>query len=209
MGEHSTKLSGLSFAPHLGFGFITDGKLLDFHSPFPHGVTRLVGGEIALDFQRLEAGLPPRPVGQLAFLYYWGHVTDHIDQSDLPFGDDPLLSLLQFSSDRESNSHYVLGEWRWPSTAPLFQNKRWTFIQPQFGLGVGGFYLSTKIQEENSGPQAVQTGGFLVTGSTQAEVVGFSRGGWKFSLEASVRMFAGQAFGMLGESVLRVGYHWR
>jgi len=208
MGEHSTRLSGVSVAPRLGFGFITDGQLLNFNSAFPHGTTRLVGGEVDLDFQRIEAGQDPKAVGQLALLYYWGHATDSFSQDDLPFGNDPILNLIQFKGERESNSHFILTEWRWPSFAPLYQSKRWTFIHPQFGLGLGGFYINTRVSEENGGTKTVEKGGFLVTGSTQVRVMAVKAHNWEFSIEASVRMFAGQAFGILGEAGLRVTRAW-
>src|SRR5262245_6215749 len=111
MGDTGTTFRGVSVAPRIGVGTITDGNNFKFNSsPFPQGPTRLIGGELSLEFGKNIAD-NPRRIGELAFLYYWGHAHDKVTQDDLPLGNDPLLSLIHFGSERESNSHYVLAEW--------------------------------------------------------------------------------------------------
>ncbi|MGH2567491.1 MAG: hypothetical protein ACRDGA_04075, partial [Bacteroidota bacterium] len=56
---------------------------------------------------------------------------------------------------RQARGHILLSEWRWPFFAPVYQNKHVRFIQPQYGLGVGGLYLHTTIQQDLDPPEFV------------------------------------------------------
>jgi len=204
MGENDTRFRGLSFAPRVGVGFVTDAKLLNFNSPFPQNSTRLVGGEITLDFGKLRNDAFRR-VGELALLYYWGHSEDQFTQDDLPLANNPLAGLIRFSNKRESNSHYVFAEWRWPTFAPVYTSKHWALINPQFGVGAGAIIINTKVTQGDDNPMTkdVNAVAFAVTGSTQVRLVEFAWGNFLMSLEGAVRVFAGQAFGMVGEGGLR------
>src|SRR3990172_10497826 len=114
MEDGKTLFQGLTLTPRAGIGFITDAKLLKFSSPFPQSPTRLIGGELSLDFGRRKNNETLR-VGELALLYYWGKAQDQFDQNDLPLANNPLSDLIRFSNKREAMSHTLLGEWRWPS----------------------------------------------------------------------------------------------
>src|SRR4030095_2843105 len=153
MGDTGTIFRGISVAPRGGVGIITDGNPFKFNSsPFPHGATRLIGAELTVDFGKISENLPRR-IGELAFLYYWGHAHDKVDPDDLPLGNDPLPNRVRFSSERESNSHYVLAEWRWPSLSPVHSTRHWAFINPQYTVGAGGIIINTKITQENAEPK--------------------------------------------------------
>ncbi len=202
MGDERTYWKGISFTPRAGVGFLTDGRLVNFNSPYPHGTTRLLGGEISVDFAKI---LPEtRRIGELAFTYYWGHAQDTVTQDDLPLGD--LGNLLRFNSERETNSHFIMAEWRWPSYAPVWSNGRWSFINPQFGLGAGGIFLNSRITQNDRPPKEATDFAAVATGSTQVKLVEYSYGSFQVSLEGAVRLFAGMAFGMMGEGALRFTY---
>src|SRR5262245_61507210 len=109
MGENDTRFRGLSITPRVGVGFVTDAKLLNFNSPFPQNTTRLVGGELSLDFGKLN-NTEKRRIGELALMYYWGHSEDQFTQDDLPLANNPLGSLIRFSTKRQSDSHYIFAE---------------------------------------------------------------------------------------------------
>lgn len=223
---------GMSIAPKAGFGFVTDGKLLDLDTAFPHGMTRFFGAEVTLDFGRLVNGTEAGRIGELAVTYLWGHVTEDFDQDDLPLSDDPILpelqealgvegdpltakDLLKFSSHREANSHFVFLEWRWPSNAPLYQSRHWAFVDPRFGLGGGVARYDTVLQQggtaENgqSASEEERTRAFTVfaTGSTRVNLVEFRTRHIELALGGGVRVFAGMLFGVVGEGDLR--FTWR
>lgn len=81
-----------------------------------------------------------------------------------------------------------------------------SFINPQFGLGVGAIVIQTKIKQ-NDDPLVENTAvAAVVTGSTQVRLVEFSTDRFQISLEGSVRVFAGMAFGMVGEAALRFAF---
>lgn len=203
---HGVDLKGVSGAARVGVGYITDGEILDFNSPFPHGTTRLIGGELTLDFESLLEGKPIGRMGQLALMYYWGHIEESFDQDDLPLGEGGLLSLIEFSSTRNSDTHYLLTEWRWPTFTPVFASKHWSLIDPEFGLGFGGLYVKTRMQEGDADPVSTEQFAFVMTGSTRVRVVTFRVGNFEASLEGAVRIFAGQVFGLIGEAGLFIGY---
>jgi len=207
MGDNDTRFRGLSIAPRVGVGFITDAKLLNFNSPFPQSTTRLIGGELTVDFGKLSNDTHRR-IGELALLYYWGHSEDQFTQDDLPLANNPLAGLIRFSTKRESDSHYLFAEWRWPSFAPVWSNNHWAFINPQFGVGAGGILINTKITQGDDNPTTknVSAVALAVTGSTQVRLVEFAWGDFRMSLEGSVRLFAGQALGMAGEGALRFSW---
>lgn len=208
MSGQKAGFRGLSIAPRVGVGVITDGKLVNFTSVYPSGATQFVGGELTIDFNRLILETPSGPkrrsgqMGQLALIYYWGNASDTFSQDDLPLDGSPLKGLLKFSSKREANSHFFLAEWRWPSNAPVYQSAHWKVIHPQFGLGAGGFHISTEITQGDQPPTEKSATAFIVTGSTQVHVFQMNYNGFELSLTAAVRIFAGMAFGMSGEGGL-------
>lgn len=232
----TSSFRGMSIAPKLGFGFITDGELLDFNSSFPQGMTRLVGGELTFDFDRLSDGTTAGRIGELALVYFWGHVAENFDQDDLPLSDEPILpelqellgveegeaitaeDLLQFSSNREANSHLLFLEWRWPSNTPVYQSTHWAFIHPRFGVGGGFAYYDTRLiqnatvdsEEGTRSAEDVEhsrTFHAFVTGTTRVNLVEFRTRDVELALGGGVRVFAGMIFGMVGEGDLRLT--WR
>jgi hypothetical protein len=208
MGELSTIIGNFSFAPRLGSGFLTDGKLLKFKSPYPHGSTHLEGVEFSMDFHGLSPDQKTeRRIGELALMYYYGQADDHFDQSDLPLGDNPLLSLIRFETGRNARTHMLLSEWRWPLFAPAYQSEHLRLIQPQYSLGVGALYIHTKIEQDNTPAEEASDLAGFVTGSTQLRLMEVSLGRWDLSFEASVRMLAGQAYGLIGEGAIRLTYN--
>ncbi len=235
----ASSFSGLSIAPKMGFGFITDGALLDFNSSFPHGLTRLIGGEITFDFDRLVNGVAAGRNGELALVYFWGYAQEEFDESNLPLSDEPILpelqallgvedgeaitasDLLQFSSNREANSHFAFIEWRWPSNAAAYQSRHWTLIHPRFGLGGGVAYYNTQLIQGATVEDGDADGGTssatdvehsktwhaFATGTTRVNLIEFRSGDFESVLGGGVRVFAGMLFGMTGEGDLR--FTWR
>jgi hypothetical protein len=209
MGDSTTKIQNLSVAPRRSSGFISDGKFLKFGSPYPQSGTKLYGLEFALDLSELNSDPESQPRekrnGELALMYYYGRADDHFDESDLPLGDNPLADLIQFKAARTARSHILMSEWRWPLFAPAYSSKRLRLIQPQYGLGLGALYIRTEVSQD--GPvEKVQKLAAFVTGSTQLRLMEVSLGPVDFSLEASVRIMAGQTYGIMGETALRVTY---
>lgn len=222
MGEDYSRVKGISLAPKVGLGFMTDGKLLDFDSPFPHGVTKLLGAELTLDFQRLRNGNPQGESGQLALVYFHGTAHDKFDQDDLPLSDEPILpelqaelpdsedpitaqDLIRFSQEREASSHLGMVEWRWPSRAPAYRSKHWLFIHPRYTLGVGLAHHSATITVTSGAEpltEDVSRLSFFVTGSFQVDLVAFKSRYIDVALGGGIRVFAGQLFGMTGEGQL-------
>src|SRR5262245_36275068 len=206
MGDPTTKIENVSLAPLYGSGFITDGKFLKFGSPYPHGSTSLKGVESAADFKKVdEDNGQEKRIGELALMYFYGRTDDHFDQTDLPLGDSPLASLIQFSASRNARSHFVMSEWRWPLFSPAYQSEHFRFIQPQYSLGAGALWIRTQVIQDGP-PEKVEDLAAFITGSTQLRFIEFSFGPLDLSLEASVRMMAGQAFGIIGEGALRFTY---
>lgn len=211
MGNGSIKVEGLSVSPRVGAGLITNGKLLKFDSPYPLDEFRLIGGEIALDFGRRNASKearPPTPVGQLALIFLRGSAKDHLDESDLPLPEDGLGGLLRFEISREATSYLSLLEYRWPLMAPALRQGRWSWVQPQFTLGVGAHTIHTKVEEDGSQPKIITNFDLLLTGATHVRLVSLDLGRVGLSIELGVRVFAGQAFGFLGESLFRSTYRF-
>jgi len=209
MGDPNTQIQNLSVAGRYTSGFITDGKFLKFGSPFPQSSTALRGLELSLDFTQSPSDLPgnakSRRVGQLALMYYYGRSDDHFDESDLPLGDNPLAGLIRFDATRVARSHFLMAEWRWPLFSPVYQGKHFRFIQPQYSLGLGGMYIRANVKQD-SDEQVVDKLASYVTGSTQLRLVECAWGRLALSLEASVRMLAGQAYGIMAETGLRLTY---
>jgi hypothetical protein len=206
--ELSTIIRNFSFAPRLGSGFLTDGKLLKFKSAYPHGSTQFTGAEVSLDFNgHTPDEKTERRIGEWAVMYYYGRSDDHFDQSDLPLGDNPLLNLIRFETGRQATSHVLLSEWRWPLFAPAYQSAHVRLIQPQYSLGLGAMYIHTKIEQDNSPTEEASAFAGFVTGSTQLRLMEVSLGRWDLSFEASVRMLAGQAYGLIGEGAIRLTYN--
>ncbi|GEM_PF-2093837 len=199
-----TKFGGLSIAPFMGAGFLTDAKILNFKSPLPQGTTDYVGIEASINFYRSSQ---PNRVGELALMYYQGHASDHIDQTDLPLEKGGVSDLLRFSLKRESESHYMLAEWRWPTFAPVYRSSHWAFMNPQFGVGGGAIYIDTEVTEGNNEPYHNTALKWVVTGSTQVRMVEWRLWKLMFSLEGGIRMYAGQAFGIGGAGALRIEYN--
>ncbi len=210
MGEPTTKVQNLSIAPLWGSGFITDGKFLKFSSPYPQSSTAFKGLELSLDFREVNSEPVNKPksrrVGQLALMYYYGKSDDHFDESDLPLGDNPLVSLIQFSAKRDATSHFLLSEWRWPLFSPVYQSKYLRFIQPQYSLGLGGMFIRTKVTQDGETERVQKLAGY-VTGSTQLRLVEVALGPVNISWECSIRMLAGQTYGIMAESALRLTIH--
>ncbi len=211
MGDPTTKIQNLSVAPRWASGFITNGKFLKFNSPYPQSSTDLKGVELSLDFKEWTPDnkdkdkLRGRRVGELALMYYYGRSDDHFDQSDLPLGDNPLVELIQFSATRDARSHFLITEWRWPLFSPVYQGKHLRLIQPQYSLGLGGMYIKTKVTQEGETEYVSKRAGY-VTSSTQLRIVELSVGPVNLSWEASVRMLAGQTYGIMAETGLRLTY---
>jgi hypothetical protein len=211
MGNGSIKVDGLSISPRFGAGLITNGKLLKFDSPYPLDEFRLIGGEIALDFGRLtvseEAG-HSTPVGQLALIFLRGSAEDHLDESDLPLPEDGLGGLLRFAISRKATSYLSLLEYRWPLMAPALRQGRWSWVQPQFTLGVGAHTIHTQVEEDGSQPEIITNFDLLLTGATHVRLVSLELDPVHLSIELGVRLFAGQAFGFLGEGLFRSSYRF-
>lgn len=233
----TASFSGMSIAPKAGFGFVTDGKLLDLKSSFPHGMTRFVGGELTLDLDKLVQGIPAGRIGELAVAYMWGHGEESFDQNDLPLSNEPILpelqealgvepgeeltakDLLKFNSHREANSHFVFVEWRWPSNVPIYQSHHWALVHPRFGIGAGFAYYDTLLDQGGtaedgeggmtsaSDSERSKTFHAFVTGTTRVNLVEFRTRHIELALGGGVRVFAGMLFGMAGEGDLR--FVWR
>lgn len=207
MGRETTFLDGVTIFPRRGWGLLTDGQLLDFDSAFPHGVTQLHGAEISLNFsQKIPASKePPRRLGELALGIYRGKAKDHLNEGDLPLADDdPLLGFVNFDSRRDATSYLFLSEWRWPSFPAALRLNRLNLFQPHFSLGVGGYRVKTQVDQSRSDPKTVDAWGALMTAAMQIRVIEARKGRWSASLDSSVRMLAGQAFGIIGEFGLRL-----
>ena len=189
-----------SLAARRSTGFITDGKFLKFSSPYPQSSTKLVGAEAAIDFKRSE-----RRFGQLALTYYYGTSDDHFDESDLPLGDNPLAGLIRFSATRVARSQFLMAEWRFPLFEPVYRSKHLRLIQPQYGLGAGELWIRTRVTQDGP-PEIAEKWATFLTGSTQLRVAELSLGPVDLSFEASIRMLAGQTYGIIGETALRLTY---
>lgn len=209
MGSPTEIKLHFSVAPRRSTGFITDGKFLKFSSPYPQSGTKLYGGELSIDFRETAKnaqGLPKlRRFGELALMYYYGRSDDHFDESDLPLGDNPLAGLIRFSATRDSRSHFLMAEWRFPLFEPVYRSKHLRLVQPQYGLGVGGLFIHTHVTQDSQSTVAEKRPAFI-TGSTQLRVAEVSIGPLDLSFEASVRMLAGQTYGIMGETAFRLTY---
>ncbi len=195
---------GLSLAPRVGVGFLTDTRFLDFASPYPHGITQMYGADLSIAFGKKRESNGRARTGELSFLYYWGRSGDKFDQNDLPFKND----FIQFSLRREATHHFMLTEWRWPTYAPVFTSNHWTFIRPEFSTGGGAIYTQAKITEGDHSPREVTHLAFVVTGSTEVRLFDFSYEHFQVSLGGAFRAFAGEAFGLMGETDLRFAYNF-
>lgn len=209
MGGSSELKLNFSLAARRSTGFITDGKFLKFSSPYPQSSTLLRGAEASIDFQKyiLDGQGHPRlrRFGELALMYYYGRSDDHFDESDLPLGDNPLAGLIRFSATRVSRSQFLMAEWRFPLFEPIYRSKHLRLIQPQYGLGAGELWIRTRVTQDGP-PENVEKWASFITGSTQLRVAELSLGPVDFSFEASIRMLAGQTYGIIGETGLRLTY---
>jgi len=206
MGDPKTEIQSVSLAPLWGSGFITDGKLLKFGSPYPLGSTSVKGLELAIDFREVDAeARTEKRSGQLALMYYYGKSHDHFDQSDLPLGDNPLAGLLQFSATRDADSHFLMMEWRWPLFSPVYESKHLRLLQPQYSLGLGGVRIHTQVTQDGAPKSATDYAGFA-TGASQLRLAEVTAGRMSVSLEVSLRMLVGQDYGVFSESSLRFAY---
>ena len=210
MGGPSEMKLSLSLAPRRSTGFLTDGKFLKFSSPYPQSSTKLVGAEASIDFRKIIPDADGRPrlrrFGELALMYYYGRSDDHFDESDLPLGDNPLAGLIRFSATRVARSQILMSEWRFPLFEPVYRSKYLRLIQPQYGLGVGALWIRTRVTQDGGTPEMAEKWAAYITGSTQLRVAELSLGPVDFSLEASIRMLAGQTYGIMGETALRITY---
>lgn len=177
---------GVSAAPKAGVGLIIgDGG---YTGSFPGGETELIGGEVVFDLRK----------GELALLYYHGSSGDSFSQDDLPVPQS-FRDLFQFDSRRKASLHFGLAEWRWKED-PFYQTGKWTFIHPEVGFGAGAFHISTDVIGETTTHLSALK--LVATGSISINLVEYG----PLSLNTGVRMFAGQAFGMVAESGLRVEF---
>lgn len=222
MGNQDTAfICGYSGAARGGFLNIGSGSPLDFTQPWPNGATRLTGVDVAIDFcsnrKYSPTPKPPRRTGQLAAMYYRGHVEENFDQDSLP---SPLSDLLTFSITRIATSHYGLAEWRWPALSTAYdsardfiedstknrQKTRIKLIDPRYSLGAGVIRINTKIINNDGSESTAKELAFVVTGATEVSLIEISFQQWRISLQGGVRLFAGQVFGIGGDAAIRVTF---
>ena len=211
MGSGSIKFEGLSVAPRWGMGFLTDGRLFKFDSPYPLKEFQLLGGEIALDFRRGESSKKvgnSTSAGQLGFIFLRGTSTDNFSEADLPLPEEGLGSLIKFNVGRRALSYLSMLEYRWPLMASVWAPDRWSFVKPMFTLGAGANYIKTKISEDGAKPTIETSLDFFLTASTSVSAVRVRFGRIDLSLDFSVRLLAGQVFGFIGEGLFRVTYRY-
>ncbi len=204
MAGSGSSLLGASISPKIQQGFVSDGKLMKFRSPFPHGSSSWFGGEFSLDFKNKEH--PHRTGGELGFTYLQGMSKDHTDQSDLPLGDDPVANLLRFSNTRDAESHFMKLEWRWPAFPPLVESRHWRVLEPRLGLGMGLLNVRTRVQQMNSDPKQVGTLDFLLDASTQVKFVELRGSRFGVSLGGSLEIFVGKMLGIMGGATLGIHF---
>lgn len=174
---------GVTVSPKAGVGLIIGEG--GYTGAFPGGETDLVGGEVVFDLRK----------GELALLYYHGSSGDRFSQDDLPIPED-FKELFKFDSKRKASLHFGLAEWRWDEE-PFYQKGKWSFIHPEVGFGAGAFHISTDVVNDTTTHLSALK--FVATGSISINLVEYG----PLSLNTGVRMFAGQAFGMVAESGIR------
>ncbi len=190
---NDSRVRRISLTPKLQVGFISDGKLLNFKSPFPHGESLFTGGEASLEF-RSKSG----SAGELVLSIMKGEADDYTDQSKLPLGDDYVSRLVKFQNARQSQSEYLSLEWRWTTGDPMVRSRRWTLLQPKLGLGLG--VLNTKALVKQLDKEPVETSAFnaVALGSTHLKFAELHAGWWGISLEGSLNIFVGKILGIMG-----------
>lgn len=208
--------NGLSVRGVRGVGLIMRGSPLHLTdaNALPNGTSDLTGVEAALHFEGFEDGASKGEIGQLTLNYYQGHVTERFSQKDLPL-EGMVADLVKFNLRREATTHYLLGEWRWPSGRPAYSEvwdflwgTRVTAIDPSFSAGMGGAIIRTTVAQGDEPSKSSGDTVFVATGSTAADILRFEKGPVEVAASGAIRVFAGGVNGIAGlfETTLRLRF---
>ncbi len=229
MGEESKIVCHLSAAPTVGAAFITNGKILDFNSPYPTAITSLYGIEAAVRcdtfVRKVDDPASSRRIpiflnlfkplstpdkllhrAELVIRYEHGTSDQRVTQDDLPISNNALLrSLVQFSSNRTAESHHLEVLALWSPGTPLYQAGNFKILDPWFGIGFRVVHIQLSNDREDGNPpeeSSATTGAAAL--SVRASLLEYQRPNVCIGLLGGGSLLVGGFFGFAGYAGLRI-----